>query len=440
MTTQPPSRLCPTCGVPVASEQRFCSNCGSLISEEANKPTALSGESSQLTSMETVANTPTPPPPPHYDGSPYPPYGSEGRYTPPPPPYQGQVVGQVPPAPPSYATPQRGSSGRVWRRIGCIAGIVLLLVLGICGTGGYFLYRGATTVVNDAQQTATATGGYASSGNTDNGTTTGTATTGSIKTTPVGSTITYASNDVTIVNVQQALSFVDDTYSKLQSSGTARLNFKEQNNASNSASYLYSDIARLILPDGSQAAPLNAQNNISPDASVSRTNWLDFAVPTTADAAKLTLVLGTSNDAQMRIPLTGSADLTTYKPKTVKPNKTLQHEGLNWTVTDATASLSSNATQAKKGMMYVTLTLKVDNPSQTDVSEVWTDFMRLKTGDTTSSPEGASTFPTTFPAGSSGKTGSVAFLVPQGSTSFTFILLANSSGTAPQTTTDFQIQ
>ena len=38
--TQPPARLCPTCGMPVPNGQRFCSNCGSQLSDEGNKPTA----------------------------------------------------------------------------------------------------------------------------------------------------------------------------------------------------------------------------------------------------------------------------------------------------------------------------------------------------------------------------------------------------------------
>ena len=429
--TQPPARLCPTCGMPVPGGQRFCSNCGSQLSDEGNKPTALSGENPEISNMETRATPLTPPPPPPYDGPAYTQYPRAGQQ---PPSYQGQVSAQPPLAPPVYATPQRGSSGGVWRRVGCIAGIVLLLILGICGAAGYFVYRGANNVVSNVQKTVTATGGY-----TNNGVNGVTPTVGPTITTAIGSTITYASNDITIVNVQQAQSFADDS-STSQSTGIARINIKEQNTATRSADFVYSSVARLVLPDGSQVEPLNEQNGVSPDASVSRTNWLDFPVPTTVDPKQLTLVLGTADDAQMSIPLTASADLTKYKPKTASPNKTFQHESLNWTMTSATASWSSKAVQAKKGMMYVTIDFKLDNPSQNGVSEYWNSYMRLKVGDTVSSPDSNTDFPTDFPAGSSGKTGSAIFLVPQGSTSFTFILLANSSGTAPQVSTDFQIQ
>jgi len=433
--TQLPTRLCPTCGMPVLGGQRFCSNCGSQLGDEGNRSTALSGENAEVSNMETRAAMPTPPPPPLYDGPGHTHYPREGQQTPPPPPYQGQVSAQPPFIPPTYATPQQGSSGRVWRRVGCIAGIVLLLILGICGAAGYFVYRGAKTVISSVQKTATATGGYTSSSSVNDVT----PTVGPANTTTIGSTITYASNDITIVNVQQAQSFADDN-STSQSTGIARLNIKEQNTASRSANILYSSVVRLVLPDGSQVEPLNEQNNILPDASVSRTNWLDFPVPTTVDPKQLTLVLGTAEEAQMNVPLTGSADLTKYKPKTASPNKTFQYQGLNWTMTNATASWSSTAVQAKKGMMYVTVDFKIDNPSQNDVAEVWDSYMRLKVGDVVSSPESSTNFPTDFPAGSSGKTASAVFLVPQGSTSYTFILLTNSSGTASQTSTNFQIQ
>ncbi|GAC1399873.1 MAG: hypothetical protein NVS4B12_11290 [Ktedonobacteraceae bacterium] len=432
--TQPPTRLCPVCGIPVPGGQRFCSNCGSQLGDEGNKPTALSGENAEVSDMETRAATPLPPPPPLYDGPVYTQYPREGQQTPTPPPYQGQLSAQ-PSIAPAYATPQQGSSGRVWRRVGCIAGIVLLLLLGICGAAGYFVYRGASTVLSNVQKTATATGGYTSSSGVNDLT----PTTGPATTTLVGSTITYASNDITIVNVQQAQSFVDDS-STSQSTGIARLNLKEQNTASRSGSFLYSSVARLVLPDGTKVEPLSEQNSVSPDASVSRTNWLDFPVSTTVDPHQLTLVLGTADDAQMSIPLTGSADLTKYKPKTSSPNKTFQHEGLTWTMTVATASWSNNAVQAKKGMIYISINFKIDNPSQNDVNEYWNSYMRLKVGDAVSSPDSNTNFPTDFPAGSSGKTATAVFLVPQGSTSYTFILLPNSSGTVSQTSTDFQIQ
>ncbi|GAC1392168.1 MAG: hypothetical protein NVS4B11_02440 [Ktedonobacteraceae bacterium] len=425
---QHPTRSCPTCGMPVPGGQRFCSNCGSQLSAEGNKPTAPSGENpSEVSDMSTRAATPTPPP---FDG----PYTQYPQQTPPPPPpYQGQLSSQSPLAP-AYATPQKGSFGRVWRNVGCGVSVVVLLLLVICSIVGYFVYNGVKSAADKATKTAQATGGYIGGSSDVTPTPQGTTTS-----TPIGSTITYASVDMTIVDVQQAQNFTDDS-SSAQANGVARLDIKEQNTASRSADFLYSNIARLLLPDGGKVEPLNEHDGISPDASVSRANWLDFPVPMTTKANQLTLELGADDEAKMDIPLTGSADLAKYKPKTASPNKTMQYEGLNWTMTSAMSSWSNKAVQAKKGMTYITVSFTIDNPSQKDVDEYWNSYMRLKAGDTTSSPDSNTDFPLDFAAGSSGKTGSVVFLVPQGNTSYTFILLANSSNQINQVSTDFQIQ
>lgn len=429
--TQHPTRSCPRCGNSIPAGQRFCSNCGLSLSDEGNRPTAMSGETpSDVADMATREATPTPPPPP--DGQQYTRYQPDGPMTPPPPPvYPGQLAAPVP----SYATPQKGNSGKVWRGIGCGVGVAVLIVLVICGSIGYFVYNGAKNTASNLSKTATANPAYSSGGGANDVT----PTLGPTTKTTVGSTFTYASDNITIADVQQAQNFADDS-STSQATGIARLDLKEQNTASSNADFLYSSIARLLLPDGSKVEPLNEFAGVSPDAAVSRTNWLDFPVPTTVKASQLTLVLGADDDAQMNIPLTGSADLTKYKPKTASPNKTFQHEGLNWTMTDATMSWSSKAVQAKKGMVYITVDFKIDNPSQNDVSEYWPSYMRLKVGDVVSSSDSNSDFPTSLPAGSSGKTASAIFLVPQGSTAYTFILLANSSGSVSQTSVDFQIQ
>src|SRR5690348_8567506 len=36
--------LCPKCATPAEPNQRFCSECGTILNAEANKPTALAGE------------------------------------------------------------------------------------------------------------------------------------------------------------------------------------------------------------------------------------------------------------------------------------------------------------------------------------------------------------------------------------------------------------
>ncbi len=432
------SIVCSRCGMLVPQGQHFCQNCGTPVSNEGNKPTARSGETpADLSNMATRMSPQSPPDGPSYTQYPS---QSQSSQTPPPPPFQEQASYQSAPTPvPVYAEPQKNNSGKVWRGVGCGVGVVVLIALVICGSLGYFAYNAAKNTLSNVSKTATATGGYAG-GASGGGTTPGaTATQAPATTVPLGTTITYSSVDMTLVNVQQAQSFADDTSSYSATTGIVRINLKEQNTTKNGASYAYSTILRLQLPDGSKVEPLNEQNSTGLAASISRTNWIDFPVSTSIKPEQLTLILGTADQAQMMVPLTSNADLSKYKAKTTQPNKTAQYSGLNWTMTSATASWSCQAVQATTGMMYVTVSLKVDNPSSNEFIANSSSYMRLKAGSTTSSPENITDFPNSFASGSSGKTGDVAFLVPQGTTSFTLVFLSSSDQKVNQATIDFQV-
>jgi hypothetical protein len=218
-----------------------------------------------------------------------------------------------------------------------------------------------------------------------------------------------------------------------------RVNMSESNPTSD-ASFSYGDAARLILPGGTTiVVPSNEQHYSPPSKASTQTNWIDFPGPgQKVDLSKLVLRLGTPTQNQMSIPLYPNADLSQYQPKTVSPNVSTQYAGLTWTVTAATASLSAAGHQADKGMEYVTLTLKVDNPSSNDFNGYWGDYMRLNTGSTTSSPTTDSTLPLSFAGGSAGSKGNVIFSMPAGSTSFTLILLKTTNYN--QATINFQIR
>src|SRR5258708_14005404 len=124
----------------------------------------------------------------------------------------------------------------------------------------------------------------------------------------------------------------------------------ENNPTTSNAGFLYSDVARLLLPDGTTANFENSQNPIGPGASTRRTNWIDFSVPASnLDLSKLVLRMGTANESQMDIPLMAGADLSKYQPKTITPNTTFQYAGLNWTFTTVTQSLSAGSKQAATG-------------------------------------------------------------------------------------------
>jgi len=138
------------------------------------------------------------------------------------------------------------------------------------------------------------------------------------------------------------------------------------------------------------------------------------------------------------IALTGKANVTQYQTKTTQLNNvTTQYAGLTWTVTSATVSLGYKGQQAGKGMQYVTVSLKVDNPSSQGFSGYWGDYLRLKSGTITSPPSNDATLPLSFAAGSSGSTGDVNFIMPAGSTSYILIFLSTASFPT-QSTVNFQ--
>ncbi len=425
--TQHPTLFCTNCGTPMIAGQRFCSNCG----------TVTDGEPS-MTTMHTPGNITPPPPPPPTNPFAQEPYASTTEaYQPGPVNYQ----------PPSYAQPQKNDLGRVLGQIGCGMGLIIVLVLALCAGAGYWAYHlvsvpagnGNNSTQTSQRYSATQSGSSSSNTGTSNNTGTTATTQGQAKTTSLNGALLYSSVKITLINAQQANAFQDEHATS--PTDMLRLNFREENTAKNNPNFLYSDVMRLILPDQTSVVPLSSQNEISPDSSVTRNNWTDFPVPLSANVKQLTLRLGTATQAQLDIPLTGSADLSKYQPKTVTPNKQASYAGATWTITKATEQLSAEAKQADKGMTYVIVTLRVDNNSASAFRDLPEDYMRLKAGDTTVTDTDANNFPSEIASGQTNATGDVVFLVPQGNTSFTLILLAApSTNTTQPVTIPFTIQ
>jgi zinc-ribbon domain len=425
---QQSNRLCPKCNTPLTPGQRFCSNCGSIVEPSAYQPTELTPNSAgTLPEMGTYLETPPPPPPVgSYSQSSMPPQGN----------YQPPQMGYQPP--PSYATPPKDSSKKVLGQIGCGMLTIIVLAVALCGGIGFFAYHVISSNVSKVSQTTDNTTGSITENTTGNTTGNVTPTPVPLTVSPVNATIKYADVDMVIVDVKQAGGFADETSSS-SSSVIVRIDLKESNKTAGSPSFSYGDVMRLIMPDGTSVIPFGSQYGSGPDAAVTRTNWLDFSANSKLDVSKLTLQLGKASEAQIAVPLTNNPDVTKYQPKTITPGKSTVYGVTNWTLVSATTQLSGDNEQAPKGQMFVILTLKIDNNSAQSVV-AGKDYFRLQTGDTKTVQE-SDTIPSSFDAGQTNQVGNILFLVPQGSTSFTLLLLVNTSMDATQQSSiAFQIQ
>jgi hypothetical protein len=438
---------CPRCGTPLAPGQRFCSNCGASADPNFGKPTAMGSGVNNPQAPELPTELPVPPPPPeNYYAQPAQPTPAPNTFYPPQQgqafqPQQGQSYPsqqgyQPAPAPvPAYAQPVKDSSKGVLGQLGCGVLVVILLIVGVCGGASYLVYRYVVSAASSASST-TSTYNSTTTGNGygTNGTPQAIPTT----TTQVNAAVTYASVDVTIVNVQKASSFTNDT--NISSPYVVRLNIKEHNPSTGSVYMFYGDNFHLLLSDGTSIAAGSEHDSTGIGQDVTRSNWVDFPVTTNVDVSKLTLRIGGANEAQMDVPLTASPDVSKYQLKTITPNSAFTYAGLNWTLTTVTSSLSANGKQATTGMRYITVTLKANNHTQNNFYVFPNDYARLQAG-TTTSPPSDNTFSSSIAAGTTGSTGTITFLMPHSATSFTLIMLPRSDTTpaATQVTTTFQI-
>ena len=472
-----PGPFCSQCGTPLQGSQRFCTNCGATIEEHANSPTIAASQPAStapvtgekpgqansdsetaqavtppnllpggsIYSNRNEALLPPPPPPPIYN-----PYtnsvSGEQRsyaqttvpdaYTPPPvgtPPVQAGAY-QVP----AYAQKQKGNRGCA------TTSIVLLLVLAL-GIGGYFLVHALTshnTASNNPGSTYTATSG--TPGTTATSTTqstTPTTSSSAASTAQLNLQFTYASIGITVVSTQLASSFSDDTSTTAGSAGIVRVNLRENNPTTRNPDYLEGDSILLLLPGGTTAQAGNEKAPVSPDGGVNRLNWLDFPLNNQVALNQLTLRVGTSSQSQFDIPLQANADLSKYQDKTSSPNTQFKYGPLNMTLKTATLSYSYNDNQATTGNRYVIVTLAAANNTANNVNVYPASYIRLQAGGNSIEPDGTYTLPYTVNANASAS-GIVAFLVPQDTTSFTLVMLAqpDASPAISQVTQSFQVQ
>ena len=438
--SQMSERHCPTCGISISADQRFCTNCGTVLEAQAPPP-------SQYGAPPPSQSYPYPQQTPPYAQQPQQvqPYAQQQvpSYAQSPqqqvPPYGQQQPQQQSPIAEAFGALGllfllRGFGGRRYagyrpqrQRSSCCGCLVLLVVLFLC-LGVPSLYYASKNSLSSFSKGLNYSSSDTSSNNSSDSSSI--TTQPPITTVQINQTVPYGGADTTIVNVQQSKAFMDDL--NASTTGVVRLNIKESNSTTTGTGYVYSDDFRLILPDKTSVAPTGEELSSSPDAGVTRTNWIDFPVPTNVQISQLTLQLGKETEAQELIALNGKANVAQYQTKTTHPNNTItQYAGLTWTVTAVTVSLDYKGQQAAKGTQFVTVSLKVDNPSSQDFSAYWGDYFRLQSGSTISPPSTDTNFPTSFAAGSTGGTGDVDFVMPTGSTTYTLLFKSTASYPTP---------
>ncbi|MGI9059926.1 MAG: zinc ribbon domain-containing protein [Ktedonobacteraceae bacterium] len=380
--------FCPRCGKATVAGQRFCTHCGLVMSPASTAPTIIDDPDIPTQPIQFDMASPQASQP-----------NTQPAWSPPT---------MNPTSPPPFSPPP---TKRKRGRIGLLLALLVLLL--VIGLGSYIAF-GVLGI-----HLGSPNGG----------------TQPPITTTQLNTTVTYAGVNLTIQHAQQADSFVNDP--NTATDGMVRLTIQEQNPTAATVSWLYSDIARLILPNKNAVAPTFVKAKVGIAPAATQTSFVDFAVPSSTKINQLSVRLGAANEAQMTIPLTAHADVSKYAPKSVKLNGPMPYLGLNYTLTNAIAQLSIAGQQASKGNVYIVVTLKVDNPlSQQAIPGSAYDYVRLKTGNSTATPKDT-TLPVSFDTGETGNTGTVTFLMPQGSNAFTLLLLPQSG--ADQASTAFQL-
>jgi hypothetical protein len=336
---------------------------------------------------------------------------------------------QTPPqAPPDFAKPQKGAT----RRTGLRSLLLILAALVVLGAIGGTIYY----VRGQNGSTGQGVNGSTSTATTATPTPTTALSAGTVTFSPALSFV-YADVKVSIVDVKQAPSFSDDTYI-YGSPGVLRLDVKEESQTIDGGYYNYSYSAfTLVKADGTTVEVGSKQTGSGIDAGVSRTNWLDFKTNGTLDVNQLKLRVGADTEAQMNIPLQNKADLSKYQSKSYQINKQAMYGNVNWTITNVTTSYSALGSQAKKGMVYVIISSRLDNNTNDYAFDSVGGNMRLQTGSTSAPPE-KNTLPGSLSPGQTGVTGNTTFEVPQGSTDFTANVLKGSY--APATSIQFQLK
>jgi hypothetical protein len=259
----------------------------------------------------------------------------------------------------------------------------------------------------------------------------------SITTIPLQIAFAYKGADITIVDARQSKSFIDDP--NTATDGMLRLSLHESNATPVNIAWSYPDVAELILPGKPAVHPTYAPAPVDLAPGKAQSSIVDFAVSSSQSITRLTLRIGSTNEAQEDIVLSGKADSGAFLPQTASLKGSLQYFGLNYTLKSVTTSLFMPGQQAARGMRYVSLTLSVDNTlSQQAIPGSPFEYARIRYGNASASPVDTS-IPVSFNAGVLGVTGTITFLLPQKSTAYTLVFVSQQQDSGDQASANFSL-
>jgi hypothetical protein len=240
----------------------------------------------------------------------------------------------------------------------------------------------------------------------------------------------YAGLDFTLVNAQTASSFSDDPIHS--GKAVVRLNLTVANHTNGTASILYYDVARLIVPKLAPIAPTNVTLSADPAPGSSQSGWIDFAVSQPIQLSALKLQLGSMSQGEslVTIPFTGSFNPAQYADRTARQSLTINYffpyyapHLLYYHLTAVGIQYDYNGSQVKAGQQFYVLDFQVDNPNGFNVSPGFGyDYIRLVIGGSPRPPVD-STLPYGFNGNAHHVGGHVAFAAPAGLHSLTIEFL-----------------
>lgn len=239
--------------------------------------------------------------------------------------------------------------------------------------------------------------------------------------------VTYADLNFTILNAQYATSFADDT---IQSGpAVVRVNLRVTNKTTAPIPVIYYDVARLLAPKLSPAAPTNVHLSANPQPGSSETGWIDFPVAKGTQLASLKVQLGSVslNETLVTIPFSGTFNPNRYTDKLSHQSLAISYDFSGNTLVYHLQSVdirySYQGKQCIAGNQYYVLNFTVDNPNGAAVNPGFGfDYIRLII-DGYNRPPVDNTLPYGFNASAHGVGGRVVFIAPAGLTTLNIAFL-----------------